>query len=76
MKGFWSDLFARHGFKAVLGIVGIALALLFIYVGFWNTLFILILGGLGVLVGGALDRNGSFLETLRRIFGREDNFDE
>ena len=76
MKGFWAGLFSRHGFKVVLGAVGLLLALMWIYIGFWQSLLILVLVGLGVLLGGALDRNGSFMETLRRLFGKEDNFDE
>ena len=50
------------------GVCGFIIALLFLGIGFWPTLLILICVLIGVLVGQALDGNPKILKILRQMF--------
>ena len=55
------------------GLVGLAVALFWIFLGFWKTLFILILCGLGIFLGGVKDRKEFIKKTINRWFPPKEN---
>lgn len=56
--------FQKHRFAVLVGILGLLVAVLFLCLGFWRTVLLGLLVGIGVNIGIKLDRNMSFAEIL------------
>jgi len=61
------SLLRRYFFAILGGVLGLIFAVLFLTIGFWRTLLILVLMGGGVFGGFILDRKESFVNFLDRI---------
>jgi len=61
------SLLRRYFFAILGGVLGLIFAVLFLTIGFWRTLLILVLMGGGVFGGIILDRKESFVNFLDRI---------
>ena len=57
----------------VCGIIGIVLALLLIFLGFWKTLFICVLGGLGAFIGGVKDKPQFCKNVINKVLPKSEN---
>lgn len=62
------NLWEHHTNSVIAVIVALILFLLFLGIGFWRTLLLLILVGIGLVVGLYLDGNRTVLELARRLF--------
>ncbi len=51
------------------GFLGLVMALLIIFLGFWNTLLIALFVLIGVIIGQALDGDNGIVNFFRRYFG-------
>jgi uncharacterized membrane protein len=58
----------KHGGKMIGIILGLLVALLWIFIGFWKTLFIVICILIGYFVGQRFDNGGSLGDLWRRMF--------
>lgn len=54
--------------KWIGALIGLICALLFILLGFWETLFVFLCVGLGYLIGQRLDMEGE--QSVSEFFGR------
>lgn len=52
------------------GVLGFVVALLFLFLGLWRALVIVVLVVVGVAAGQALDGDSKIVDLLRRIFSR------
>lgn len=59
-----------HKNTVLFGLAGFVLALLIIFLGFWETLVIAIFVLVGVIIGQALDGDNGIVNFFRRYFGR------
>jgi uncharacterized membrane protein len=55
------------------GIVGIVVALLLLFVGFWKTLFVAVLFAVGLFFGGVKDKTAFIKNLINRIFPPRQN---
>ncbi len=58
-----------HKNTVVCGLIGLVTALLIIFLGFWNTLLIVLFTFVGVIIGQALDGDNGIVNFFRRYFG-------
>ncbi|MCL2866238.1 MAG: DUF2273 domain-containing protein [Clostridia bacterium] len=52
----------------ICGMIGALLALSFIFLGIWKTLFIILLGLIGVYAGGVKDKGEGIKKIVNRLF--------
>lgn len=65
---FWQELLSRHRGKIVGSALGLAFALMTLWVGLWWTLFVWACGLVGYLVGKHLDdEDATLAEILDRL---------
>ena len=60
---------ASHKNTVLCGLLGLVLALLILFLGFWSTLLIALFVLVGVLIGQALDGDNGIISFFRRYFG-------
>lgn len=60
----------NHIFKIIGGACGLALGVLFLVLGFWKTMLIAVLVGLGVLIGHRLDSGRTFRSWIAKWAGK------
>ena len=63
-------------FKILGGVLGLVLAILFLTLGFWRTILILILVGGGIAAGSFLDRGQRLMDVVGRFFPGSASDDE
>lgn len=63
-------------FKILGGVLGLVLAILFLTLGFWRTILILILVGGGIAAGSFLDRGQRLMDVVDRFFPGSASSDE
>ena len=63
-------------FKILGGVLGLVLAILFLTLGFWRTILILILVGGGIAAGSFLDRGQRLMDVVDRFFPGSASDDE
>jgi len=68
MKSGSNDLFSGHRGKIIGGLVGFILALLFIFLGFWKTILIVIFVLLGIYLGNRTELFRELHQLLLRIW--------
>lgn len=61
-------LWENHRGKLVGTSLGLVTGIAILVFGFWNTLFVLLCGMVGLLVGVRLDKGGRLLDHLDRLF--------
>lgn len=66
-EGLWK----KHPGKCVCTLAGLLLAVCILLFGFWNMLFVLLLGGIGFFIGSNVDREGDTLQNLRDCIPRD-----
>ena len=68
-------LMAEHFHAVVGGVCGLVVAVLIFVVGFWQTLFVSLLAGVGVALGQYLDGDPKIVNLIRRLLseGRGNN---
>lgn len=49
-------------------VLGALLALMLLYMGFWRTLFVLILAAVGYFVGASKDKGETLKNTINKVF--------
>lgn len=54
------------------GILGVVLALFFIFLGFWQTVFVVLLCAIGVFLGGVKDKSACIKAVVNRLFPPKD----
>lgn len=64
---FWLAMWEHHSGKIVGTLCGLLLGLLFIALGFFKALFVLICMCLGFIVGKRIDQREDILDILDRI---------
>lgn len=57
-----------HANTVLFGLLGLILALLFLYVGFWDTLLIAVFVLIGVVIGQAIDGDNGIVTFVRNLF--------
>lgn len=65
--------FFKHGWKIILGGIGLLMVVLFLAIGFWKTLLAFALIGAGVAVGTIWDRRVPFVTFFKKWFGSDDD---
>ncbi|RAL26559.1 DUF2273 domain-containing protein [Thermoflavimicrobium daqui] len=63
LKGVW----LQYGGRIVGSFIGIALGLVYLFVGFWKMLFFALLAGLGYFLGRQFDRKEDLKEVIDTI---------
>lgn len=61
------DLIYKHKGAAFGGAIGLIIAILILIIGFWKTLLVILLIGLGVFVGMIIDGNTSIKDSIDRF---------
>lgn len=56
----------EHKWTVILVAIGLLFAILFLTIGFWRTLLLVVLVGIAFFLGMLLDRNGT--EGVRKFF--------
>ena len=64
---FLSELWQTHRGRIAGALSGLTLGVLFLTLGFWRTVFLLILATGGYMLGGKVDNKEDLLELLDRI---------
>ena len=57
----------------VCAVAGVVLALLLIFLGFWNTIFICLLGAAGAYIGGVKDKPQFWKNVINKILPTKQN---
>ena len=57
-----------HANTVLFGLLGLILALLFMYVGFWDTILIAVFVFIGVVIGQAIDGDNGIVNFFRDMF--------
>ena len=70
MSNFIVWLFTEHRGKCVGVLFGLLIGILFITIGFWQTLLVLLLIGVGYIIGKSWD-DPEFAERIINIFKRD-----
>ncbi len=65
-------LLGEHRGKTIGILLGLLVSILFIFVGFFKTIFIIICIGLGYFIGKKLDENKNFEMWLKHFFKDKD----
>ncbi len=68
MKELVGALWVNHRCKACGLVLGLVLGVAVLLFGFWNTVFVLVCGLLGLFIGIKLDKGENFTERLDRFF--------
>lgn len=55
------------------GVCGIVLAVLLLAIGFWKTVFVVLLCALGAFLGGVKDKEAFLRRVVNRVFPPKDN---
>ena len=63
----------KHLFKILGGLIGIVLAVSFLYLGFFKTMLIVVMCILGVLAGMYFDHNRTLLGWISRTIERRED---
>ncbi|HAP31536.1 MAG TPA: hypothetical protein DCQ14_00550 [Firmicutes bacterium] len=72
MNGENNGFISNHSGKIVGGLLGLAMALLFVVFGFWRGLFIIVFVLAGVFIGGHGEIRKEMLQLVHRLWrGRE-----
>lgn len=61
------DIIFRHKGGFLGGLVGLIIALLILIIGFWKALVVLILVGIGIILGMAIDGNNMIKNSMDRF---------
>lgn len=69
-------LFKLNFFKLLGAVFGLITAILFLTLGFWRTILIILLVSLGVAAGSWLDRGQQLMDLLDRFFPGQNIEDE
>ena len=69
-------LFKLNFFKLLGAALGLIAAILFLTLGFWRTILIILLVSLGVAAGSWLDRGQKLMDVLDRFFPGQSIDDE
>ena len=68
MKLLAEDLWQNHRGKAVGLVLGLAIGIAILLFGFWNTVFVLVCGLLGLLIGIQMDKGEALTKRLGDVF--------
>lgn len=61
VEKLWQD----HPGKCACTLAGVLLGICILIFGFWNMLFVLLLGGIGLFVGVNVDREGNTWQNIK-----------
>jgi uncharacterized membrane protein len=64
---FWAGLWQTHRGRIVGALAGLAAGVLFLTLGFFRTLFLVVLVTVGYMLGGKIDNKEDLLDLLDRI---------
>ncbi len=68
MRLLAADLWQNHRCKAVGLVLGLVIGTAVLIFGFWNTVFVLVCGLLGLLVGVRMDKGEELTKGLGDVF--------
>lgn len=71
IKLFLRDLWQQHPGKCVCTTLGVLLGICILVFGFWDMLFIFLLGGIGLFVGQNVDREGNTWQNIKDYIPRD-----
>ena len=69
-------VFKLNFFKLLGGAIGLVIAILFLTLGFWRTILIILLVSAGAAAGSWLDRGQKLMDILDRFFPDHQNTNE
>ncbi|EPD77739.1 MULTISPECIES: DUF2273 domain-containing protein [Atopobiaceae] len=68
IKAWIHDHFPGHENAFIGGVIGLIVAILFFNLGFWRTLFLVILVLTGIAVGQIFDGSATLIAKIREFF--------
>ena len=66
-KDIFTDIWLNYRGRFLCSLAGVLIASLFLTVGFWRTLFLLLFAGGGFFIGYKLDKKEDLAEWLDRL---------
>ncbi len=69
-KGFWNDCF-RVGTPAcgyTMGALGVVLAFLLLFLGFWRTVMVAVFFGVGYMIGANTNKTKAIKDWINKLF--------
>ncbi len=70
-KEIFMSLWETHKARMVGVLVGLAIGVLFLTIGFWRTVFLLICMGVGYWVGQKIDHKEDLIEAINNYLPRK-----
>ena len=61
------DFIIKHKGACAGGFIGLVVALLILIIGFWKALLVLLLIGIGIIIGMAIDGNNMIKNSMDRF---------
>lgn len=71
MAAFLQRLWEEHPGKCICGTAGVMLGVCILVFGFWNMLFILLTGAVGLFIGMNVDREGDTWQNIKDYIPRD-----
>lgn len=67
LKTILEDLWYENKHALILGIIGLIIGIMFLTMGFFKTVFLLLLISVGGFIGRQMDNNENIMDILDRI---------
>lgn len=67
LKDILNDIWANYRGRFLCTLTGLIIASLFLMLGFWPTLFLLLFVGIGFVIGYKIDKKEDLVEWLDRL---------
>ncbi|MEG1755384.1 MAG: DUF2273 domain-containing protein [Clostridia bacterium] len=64
----FAEFYKEHKWAIILAVIGLLFAILFMTIGFWKTLLLIVLVGICFLVGYLMDKNG--IDGVKAFFNK------
>lgn len=71
MAAFLQRLWEEHPGKCICTAAGVMLGVCILVFGFWNMLFILLMGAVGLFIGMNVDREGDTWQNIKDYIPRD-----
>lgn len=71
ITAFFQRLWEEHPGKCICTAAGIVLGVCILVFGFWNMLFVLLMGAVGLFIGMNVDREGDTWQNIKDYIPRD-----
>ncbi len=68
---FFQHLWERHPGKCACSMTGMVLGVCILIFGFWNMLFVVLMGAVGLFIGMNVDREGNTWQNIKDCIPRD-----